>query len=220
MRTGCRGRRLGPGARSRACLLPRDRRRGGRRRSTAPQRSGSTWTSSIGDLDSVSPDALERPSGGRRARRAPPSRQGRDRPRAGARRGRRARRGPRRSWSRATAGGSTTCSASLLLLGSRALRGTRARRARRQRARARDPRRARRSAARPGELVTLLALGGPAVGVTTDGLEYPLSDETLEPGSSRGRLQRLRGRGGPRDRRSSGVLLAVRPGAAAEGGSS
>jgi thiamine pyrophosphokinase len=38
----------------------------------------------------------------------------------------------------------------------------------------------------PGELVTLLALGGPAVGVTTDGLEYPLNDETLEPGSSRG----------------------------------
>ena len=37
-----------------------------------------------------------------------------------------------------------------------------------------------------GELVTLLALGGPAVGVTTDGLEYPLADETLEPGSSRG----------------------------------
>lgn len=38
----------------------------------------------------------------------------------------------------------------------------------------------------PGELVTLLALHGPAVGVRTTGLEYPLHGETLEPGSSRG----------------------------------
>jgi thiamine pyrophosphokinase len=38
----------------------------------------------------------------------------------------------------------------------------------------------------PGGLVTLLAVGGPARGVTTHGLEYPLQDETLEPGSTRG----------------------------------
>jgi thiamine pyrophosphokinase len=36
------------------------------------------------------------------------------------------------------------------------------------------------------DLVTLLPVGGPAVGVTTRGLRYPLRDETLEPGSSRG----------------------------------
>ncbi len=38
----------------------------------------------------------------------------------------------------------------------------------------------------PGELVTLLAVGAPAHGVTTEGLEYPLTDETLDPGSTRG----------------------------------
>ena len=38
----------------------------------------------------------------------------------------------------------------------------------------------------PGELVSLLPLHGPAVGVTTDGLVYPLSGETLDSGTSRG----------------------------------
>ncbi len=38
----------------------------------------------------------------------------------------------------------------------------------------------------PGELVSLLALHGPAKGVETKGLAYPLAGETLEPGSSRG----------------------------------
>ena len=38
----------------------------------------------------------------------------------------------------------------------------------------------------PGELLTLLAVNGPAEGVTTEGLAYPLRGETLEPGSSRG----------------------------------
>jgi thiamine pyrophosphokinase len=38
----------------------------------------------------------------------------------------------------------------------------------------------------PGDLVTLLAVGGPAVGVRTEGLRYPLNGETLEPGSTRG----------------------------------
>ena len=38
----------------------------------------------------------------------------------------------------------------------------------------------------PGELVTLVAVNGPAEGVTTEGLAYPLRGETLEPGSSRG----------------------------------
>ncbi len=39
---------------------------------------------------------------------------------------------------------------------------------------------------RCGALVTLLALGGPARGVTTTGLRYPLHGETLEPASTRG----------------------------------
>lgn len=39
---------------------------------------------------------------------------------------------------------------------------------------------------RPGELVTLLALGGEAGGVCTTGLRYPLRDEALQPGSGRG----------------------------------
>ena len=36
------------------------------------------------------------------------------------------------------------------------------------------------------DLVTLAPIGGPAVGVTTGGLRYPLRDETLAPGTSRG----------------------------------
>ena len=36
------------------------------------------------------------------------------------------------------------------------------------------------------DLVTLVPLGAAALGVTTRGLRYPLRDETLEPGSSRG----------------------------------
>ena len=37
-----------------------------------------------------------------------------------------------------------------------------------------------------GDLVTLLAVGGPATGVTTTGLRWPLLGETLTPGSTRG----------------------------------
>jgi thiamine pyrophosphokinase len=38
----------------------------------------------------------------------------------------------------------------------------------------------------PGELVTLLPVGGPATGVTTAGLRFPLDDAALEPGSTLG----------------------------------
>ena len=38
----------------------------------------------------------------------------------------------------------------------------------------------------PGELISLFAVHGPASGVVTEGLVYPLRGETLEPGSSRG----------------------------------
>ncbi|MEO7427964.1 MAG: thiamine diphosphokinase [Acidimicrobiales bacterium] len=65
--------------------------------------------------------------------------------------------------------------------------------------------------ARPGDLVTLLAMHGPARGVTTDGLLYPLDDDELLPGSTRGVSNELTG---PRAsvRLREGVLLAVQPG--------
>ena len=92
-----------------------------------------------------------------------------------------------------------------------ALRGDADRRARRRRARPRDPRRARSSPAQPGELLTLVAVNGPAVGVTTDGLAYPLRGETLEPRVEPRRVERLRGDTARVDV-ESGVLLAIRPG--------
>lgn len=64
---------------------------------------------------------------------------------------------------------------------------------------------------RPGELLTLLPIGGPAHGVTTSGLRYPLTDETLEPASTRGVSNVLLA-----DHATvgltRGVLLAVLPG--------
>jgi thiamine pyrophosphokinase len=62
----------------------------------------------------------------------------------------------------------------------------------------------------PGELVSLLAIGGAATGVATEGLEYTLGGETLEPGTSRGVSNIFTGaeaRIAVRD----GVVLAVRP---------
>lgn len=44
----------------------------------------------------------------------------------------------------------------------------------------------RRLAGRPGDFVTLLAVGGDASGVTTDGLRWPLMAATLRMGRSRG----------------------------------
>ncbi len=38
----------------------------------------------------------------------------------------------------------------------------------------------------PGDTVTLLAVGGDAIGVTTDGLQWELQNETLEQGETRG----------------------------------
>jgi thiamine pyrophosphokinase len=63
----------------------------------------------------------------------------------------------------------------------------------------------------PGEMITLLALHGEAEGVTTEGLAYPLSRETLEPGSSRGVSNAFLG-DTARITVERGVLLTVRPG--------
>jgi thiamine pyrophosphokinase len=63
----------------------------------------------------------------------------------------------------------------------------------------------------PGELVSLFALHGPAVGVVTEGLVYPLDGELLAPGSSRG-VSNVFAAAVARVTLEQGVLLAVRPG--------
>jgi thiamine pyrophosphokinase len=62
----------------------------------------------------------------------------------------------------------------------------------------------------PGELVSLLPLGR-AVGVTTEGLAYPLRGETLEAGSSRG-VSNVFESETAHVSIERGVLLAIRPG--------
>ena len=62
-----------------------------------------------------------------------------------------------------------------------------------------------------GELISLFALHGPAHGVSTEGLRFPLRGETLEPGSSRG-VSNVFAAHEARIELARGVLLAVRPG--------
>lgn len=64
---------------------------------------------------------------------------------------------------------------------------------------------------RVGELVSLVPMHGPAVGVVTEGLVYPLRGETLVPGSSRG-ISNVFAADEARVSAERGVLLAVRPG--------
>jgi len=64
----------------------------------------------------------------------------------------------------------------------------------------------------PGELVSLLALHGPAEGVVTEGLAYPLRGETLQAGSSRGVSNVFVG-SEARVAVGRGVVAVVRPGA-------
>ncbi|CAN5839127.1 MAG: thiamine diphosphokinase [Actinobacteria bacterium] len=68
----------------------------------------------------------------------------------------------------------------------------------------------------PGELLSLFALHGPARGVGTEGLAYPLAGETLEPGSTRG-VSNVFVDETATITVEHGVLLAVRPGAEREG---
>jgi thiamine pyrophosphokinase len=63
-----------------------------------------------------------------------------------------------------------------------------------------------------GELVTLLAVGGDAAGVRTDGLRYPLRSETLHLGSSRG-VSNVIARRGASVSLGSGLLLVMEGGA-------
>lgn len=68
----------------------------------------------------------------------------------------------------------------------------------------------RRLSGAPGRLISLFALHGPAHGVTTEGLRFPLHDESLLPGSSRG-VSNVFTSSEVRIAVQSGVLLAVRP---------
>jgi thiamine pyrophosphokinase len=63
---------------------------------------------------------------------------------------------------------------------------------------------------RVGELVSLFALGRRADGITTSGLSFPLADESLEPGSSRG-VSNVFATPEAVVTVAAGALLAVRP---------
>ena len=62
----------------------------------------------------------------------------------------------------------------------------------------------------PGSLVSLLPAGGPARGIVTGGLRYPLRDEELAPGTSRGVSNELSAALATVEL-ASGVLLVVQP---------
>ena len=72
---------------------------------------------------------------------------------------------------------------------------------------------ARTIAGAPGETLSVFALQGPAVGVTTSGLVYPLAGETLAAGTSRG-CSNVFAEAEATIAVAAGVVLAVRPGSA------
>jgi thiamine pyrophosphokinase len=63
----------------------------------------------------------------------------------------------------------------------------------------------------PGEVLSLFAMGEPAVGVTTAGLRWGLDDDTLLPGSTRG-LSNEFVNATANIRVRDGLVLAIRPG--------
>lgn len=63
----------------------------------------------------------------------------------------------------------------------------------------------------PDALVSLLALHGPALGVRTEGLRFPLDGAALRPGSSLGLSNRMTGTTA-RVALDTGVILTVQPG--------
>ena len=62
----------------------------------------------------------------------------------------------------------------------------------------------------PGSLLSLLPLAGPARGIRTEGLRYPLRDEELAPGTTRGVSNEFLGTSAAVSL-TDGVLLAVQP---------
>ncbi|EXG80914.1 thiamine diphosphokinase [Cryptosporangium arvum] len=63
---------------------------------------------------------------------------------------------------------------------------------------------------RPGDVLTLLPVHGPALGVRAEGVEWPLHDEDLAPGTTRG-VSNVLTRTTARVSTREGVLLAVQP---------
>jgi thiamine pyrophosphokinase len=63
---------------------------------------------------------------------------------------------------------------------------------------------------RPNEMVTVLAIGGPAAGIVTEGLRFALGGETLRPGESRGLSNELIGKRA-RLLLETGTVLIIRP---------
>lgn len=63
---------------------------------------------------------------------------------------------------------------------------------------------------RPGELVSIVPVGGPAIGVRTNGLRFPLLDETLDVFSTRGVSNELVAPTGSVSLRD-GVVLIITP---------
>ncbi len=64
----------------------------------------------------------------------------------------------------------------------------------------------------PGDLVSLIPLGGHAIGVTTEGLQWSLRDATLAVGCTRGVSNRFE-EASARVAVRQGVVLAIQPGA-------
>jgi len=67
----------------------------------------------------------------------------------------------------------------------------------------------------PGALLTLVPMGGPACGIRTTGLRYPLNDEDLDPGTSRAVSNEFTA-AGARIQVRGGTLLAIAPHALAD----
>jgi thiamine pyrophosphokinase len=69
----------------------------------------------------------------------------------------------------------------------------------------------------PGELVTLAAVGGPAEGIWTTGLAWALTNDTFQPGESRG-VSNVLVEHEAEVRLTRGTLLAILPGLLADPG--
>ena len=65
--------------------------------------------------------------------------------------------------------------------------------------------------ASPGAVVSLLPLHGPATGVTTTGLRYPLRAEPLTPGSGRGISNEVDAAASASVHLEAGTLLVIHP---------
>ena len=68
---------------------------------------------------------------------------------------------------------------------------------------------------RPGSLLSLLPLGGRAGGIRTGGLRYPLNDEDLDPGTTRGVSNEFVA-SSARIQVRTGTLVAIQPDALEE----